>query len=431
MARAFAALTAVAFASAMAVSATAAVAPGNLIHPEKMHAGHGGGASKIASPVLWRARGIGLHHQLASLDARIQQASSNRTIPFWTSQITSPLDGDTYTMAMVGGSPYNPANTVTPTVVSYLPIIARVHFEDGAILDPTKPACGDTVSVANRFWNSPLFVPNNWYSNGVHVGGGGIDAQLPSAFQRANFWSVVKGTNYGVYLKPAIAKPIVVDIFAPDGNSSTFTNVPAQCGATAGSVTIGAIDINAYDALVENVIHYYSGPSQLPILLTYNLVQTESGSCCVLGYHSAFAENTGTQTYAVGSYIDSGVFQNVDDTVIWSHEMDEWLDDPFVQYIQAIGVNDDLTPAWGGTGQDVGQCQNNLEVGDPLTGVAEFSIKGAGGFTYHFQDLAFHDWFYRTRSQGTGGKFSFQGVFTTDAGPLCTGSTSNTAGGRD
>lgn len=421
--RAAAAFTAVAVASTVALSATAAVSPGKLVHPERFSAGRGGGASKVAPAQLWRAKGVGLHHQLASLQTRIQQANANQTVPFWTGQITSPLDGNTYTMAMVGSSPYNPANTVTPTVVSYLPIIARVHFEDGTVLDPTKPSCGDTVSVANRFWNSPLFTTNNVFSNGVHVGGGGINSQLIGAFQRANFWSVVKGTNYGVYLKPAIAKPIIVDIFAPDGNSSTFTNIPATCGNTTGSVTIGAIDINAYDALVENVIHYYSGPTQLPILLTYNLVQTEGGGCCVLGYHSAFAETTGTQTYAVGSYIDSGIFQNVDDTVIWSHEMSEWMDDPFVQYIQSIGVNDDLTPAWGNTGQVVG-CQNNLETGDPLTGVAEFSIKGAGGFTYHFQDLAFHDWFYRTHSQGTGGKFSFQGVFTTDAGPLCTGASS-------
>jgi hypothetical protein len=28
------------------------------------------------------------------------------------------------------------------------------------------------------------------------------------------------------------------------------------------------------------------------------------------------------------------------------------------------------------------------------------------------QDLAFYDWFYRTQSHGTGGKFSFFGTFT-------------------
>ncbi|QUD90076.1 hypothetical protein [Phenylobacterium montanum] len=415
MATAFAA---VAMASAVAVSASARIDPGALVHPEKFHLGKSTG--HIAPVNTWHARGASIPHPHASLDVLVKQAAASQTIPFWTGQITSPLDGNTYTMSMVGSSPYNPANTATPSVVSYLPIIARVHFEDGTVLDPTKPACGDNVSVAKRFYNSPLFTPNDIYSNGWHVGGGGVNSQLISAFQRANFWSLVKNTNYGVQLKPAIAKPIIVDMFAPDGQSQTFTGVPAVCGDTTGSVTIGAIDIFAYDTLVENIVYQYSGPTQLPIILTYNLVQTEGGGCCVLGYHSAFGDSKGTQTYAVGSYIDSGIFQNVDDVVIWSHEMAEWMDDPFVQANVPGGNADDLTPAWGNTGQVQG-CQNNLEDGDPLTGVAEYAIKGAGGYTYHFQDLAFHDWFYRTRSTGTAGKFSFQGVFTSNAGPLCTG----------
>jgi hypothetical protein len=38
------------------------------------------------------------------------------------------------------------------------------------------------------------------------------------------------------------------------------------------------------------------------------------------------------------------------------------------------------------------------------------------GFTYHFQDLAFIDWFYRTPARGAGGKFSFMGGLTTTQG---------------
>jgi hypothetical protein len=72
----------------------------------------------------------------------------------------------------------------------------------------------------------------------------------------------------------------------------------------------------------------------------------------------------------------------------------------------------------------VSGCQNNLEVGDPLSpdqvgNYKSREIKGAGGFVYHYQDLAFHDWFYRTPSTGAGGKYSFNGNFTTGAGPLC------------
>ncbi len=80
------------------------------------------------------------------------------------------------------------------------------------------------------------------------------------------------------------------------------------------------------------------------------------------------------------------------------------------------GTNNALTPNWGHTGQ-VGGCQNNLETGDPLTpdqagNFPNYPVPGVGGFVYHTQDLAFHDWFYRTPSTSTGSKYSFVGNFT-------------------
>ena len=42
-----------------------------------------------------------------------------------------------------------------------------------------------------------------------------------------------------------------------------------------------------------------------------------------------------------------------------------------------------------------GFCQDNLEVGDPLTGFNFSPIGGRNGFTYHLQELTFFSWFYR------------------------------------
>ena len=77
------------------------------------------------------------------------------------------------------------------------------------------------------------------------------------------------------------------------------------------------------------------------------------------------------------------------------------------------------TPAWGHTGQ-VSGCQNNLEVGDPLTGTTISPIVGGNGFTYHLQELAFYSWFYGAPSVGIHGWFSDNATFMTDAGPPCT-----------
>jgi len=85
----------------------------------------------------------------------------------------------------------------------------------------------------------------------------------------------------------------------------------------------------------------------------------------------ALAEKTGLIGPAIG------------DTYVAAHEVGEWANDPF---------GNDRTPAWRHVGQ-VGGCQYNLEVGDPLTGTAPISIAGSNGFTYRLQEPAFFSWF--------------------------------------
>jgi hypothetical protein len=352
----------------------------------------------------WRARYRMLKHGQLDLAALHQQAQAGATVPFWTASIKSPLDGATYTTSMIGSSPASKTNVD----VSYVPVVVRVHFAGGVVLDPTKPACGDTVAISTRFFDSPLFRPVAVTSNGVNVASGaaGGAVQLVNGFQRANYWSTVKGSGYGVTLVAA-GTPQIVDVDAPNGSS--VAQVTIQCGGTSKTVPLGQIDINQYDALIQSIIAGRTTPAQLPIILTYNIVQTDSGDCCILGYHSAISTVSGTQTYAVGSYIDSGIFSGVDDIVVWTHELAEWMDDPFAQASVEGGGSNDLTPPWGHVGQ-VSGCADNVEVGDPLSGT-EFALPGVNGFQYHTQDLAFVDWFYRTPARGTGGKYSFQGVF--------------------
>jgi hypothetical protein len=92
-----------------------------------------------------------------------------------------------------------------------------------------------------------------------------------------------------------------------------------------------------------------------------------------------------------------------------SHEIAEWLDDP-------NGSNP--VPPWGAEGQvQAGSCQNNLEVGDPLspgfgTPTNPFSVLMPNGVTYTLQELAYFSWFYGGASLGSGGLYSDNGTFT-------------------
>ena len=65
-------------------------------------------------------------------------------------------------------------------------------------------------------------------------------------------------------------------------------------------------------------------------------------------------------------------------------------------------------------------CQNNLEVGDPLSGTNFSPIGGRNGYTYHLQELAFFSWFFGNPSLGIHGWDSNNGTFLSDAGPVCT-----------
>ena len=343
------------------------------------------GQRYYGTPVFWNvpARNV----DFATLH---QQADAGVTIPFFTNSVVSPLDGRTYTFNIAGSDPTLPA---VSTTIKYIPIVLRVHFSDGTVLDPTLPGCGDTVSVQDRFFNGPLFVNVPLKSNGINVG----KTQVIDGFQRAEFWSLVKGTPYHLKLKAGAAIRDI-DVNAPSGS----TTAPGACAGSGHR--LGEIPINGWDNLIVTQINMFAKTNQLPIVMAYNVVET-SGGCCIIGYHNAYGRTGGTQTYATGAYTDPGIFSpGLQDIHAYTHEIGEWANDPFIN---------NGTPAWGHVGQ-VGGCQNNFEVGDPLTGTP--FLVTLNGFTYHPQELAFFDWFYRTPAKGTGGEFSFEGTFETSQG---------------
>lgn len=321
------------------------------------------------------------------------QIADGLTIPVFTGSIVSPLDNNTYTYTIAGSDPHQAKVT---TNLTYVPIVVIMNFGNGVTLDPTQPGCNDNVSVQDRFFNGPNFEKTSMGSNGITVG----DVQINDADQRAQWWKLVRNSGWHTELVKAHS-PIVITRNAPSGSQVT-------AGVCSGANhDLGEVPLNAFNGVVQALAKQYSSTTQIPLILTYNVVFTQSGGCCVIGFHSAFSRNGGTQVYAVGAYNDAGIFsQPIEDISAWTHEIGELMNDPFV---------DNATPLWGNIGQVQG-CQGNLEVGDPLTGTPFTKI--FNHFTYHPQELAFFDWFFRTPSEGTGGKYSFKGTFTTTQ-PLC------------
>jgi hypothetical protein len=311
---------------------------------------------------------------------------------------------------MVGRSPFAHGHRTTTIPTFLVPVI--LTFQDsGDVFDPsTFDGCAPAnQSVIQLIQGSPLLSPQNFTMNGVNVGLG----QYLDEFQRANFWSEVGGTPYhtNFITNPTVLPPVNVTVPVAYGVTVSGLNF-------TGCMDLGQMDIDWWDNEVQTVVMPALaaegvGPANFPQFIFDSVVEYSDGDpthCCALGYHTAYMNAGVFQTYSVNAYDNSGAFGD-SNTGTMSHEVAEWMDDP---------TTTNAVPAWGAEGQvAAGSCQNNLEVGDPLspnptTPTNPYSFTNAStGVTYTLQELTFFSWFLGSRpSLGAGGKYSDNGTFS-------------------
>jgi hypothetical protein len=302
-------------------------------------------------------------------------APATPTVTNWAGSFT--YKGTTYNFVMVGTDPS--MTNETTTITAYLiPIKFFVGPARSGVFDP-QHVLSNGRTVVQNVAVSPIF------NSGIDFVQGGTDlgnTQYIDAFQRGNFWSdVSKNSNYHVLLSLTVLPEQTIVVPSSSG----------KIGNEFG-VRVGLVDINFFDAKLQSIISSNSTitPNSFPIALTYDTYLTSGGGCCIGGYHSSFGSASAPQTYADFSYIDKvGAFSQ--DVSALSHEVGEWMDDPF--------INNTETP-----------CGGLLEVGDPLEGEANFGgfPYTLNGFTYNLQDLVFLQYFGQTPSTSVNGWFSFQ-----------------------
>ncbi|MDQ2905148.1 MAG: hypothetical protein ABI456_15295 [Ktedonobacteraceae bacterium] len=302
-----------------------------------------------------------------ALKQKALYSTTASTVPTWHSSFTS--NGVTYPYTMVGTNPAAGSTSITvPAVIVPL----ALKYANGVTLDGTTKA----RSVSN----SPLFKTASFASGNTQYG---------DAIQRAEFWSSVQThPGYHVLLgQPAILPTVTLKVPANYGQESS-----------SGSLRYAQVDVNwFYNQEVGLITKLHISSTTLPIFLTYNSFLYDSGGCCILGYHDASTLGGKVYTHIFASYIDPGLFgAGTSDVDALSHEVAEWLNDPFVN---------NIVPNWT-TGNDYG-CNNDLEVGDPLVGT-NFTVNG-----YSLQDEVLLPWFSRVTSPGTyQARYSFLGTFT-------------------
>jgi hypothetical protein len=358
------------------------------------------------------------------------ESASGLTVPLFGQGIRSPRDGQRYWTTIMGGQ-FDPTQFTHQTTTVPLVLIPLVVHINGTVFDPTQtaygppPSCPSVGVPVTLTQNSPLFqnVPYTW--NGNYVG----TTQYIDAFQRGEFWNdlgILECSSNG-----NAGGGGILDEQTGSGNDTmcwrggttdwhtrfAVTTTAAQdfypsAGGvgTNGCAQVGAVDYSELQTYIENTLlpNLHVSPTTFPVILMENVFAATNSfkTCCILGFHGAYGSPM--QVYAVAEFDTRSYFgATTADVSDLSHELAEAVNDP-------TGLNP--TPAWGHIGQ-VSGCQNNLEVGDPLTGTLMPGIT-LSGFTYHLQELAFYSWFMGTQD-GMSGWYSSNGTFTAAAGAVC------------
>jgi len=283
--------------------------------------------------------------------------------------------GTTYNETFIGTDPASSAKGTATTVPV---VIIPVKLVSGTFTaDPMAKMANKKTAVAETV-KSPIFKKSvDFVQGGTNIG----KTQYIDAFQRASLWGTVTShPKYHVLLGNPLVEP-----------EQTLT-VPAAYGSVGTPFGIPVIeaDINWYDNSILPMLSGLGVPTNaLPIFVRTQSYLYDNTGCCIGGYHSTTISN---QPYADFTYIQSATTTFSEDVSALSHEIGEYVDDPFVNnYSSLCGI---------------------YEVGDPLEGTANFGNYpyAVGGFTYHLQDLVMPPYFGALSSTSVNGWSTFQGT---------------------
>lgn len=317
-------------------------------------------------------------------------------LAFYSTNYTS-LGGVQLPFNIVGTNPANGAATTTiPTVI--VPINVTWATEANLALNGS-----DVVSLTE---NSPIFLTADYTVGGTDLG----TTQFGDALQRAEFHNVPGfSQDYHVLLgTPTIAPPLTITVTSP----TQGTLFRLRSGRLVGVLRSGFLN-SKINALVKGFTS-----NTLPIFLTDNTFESADGTintCCILGFHNSQSGSiTTAKTWIFTAHTEANTFvRNVIlDVQPLSHEVSEWLNDPFVGAGFMGGINLIPPAVLPNSG---GGCIINFETGDPL----EFTLPAAqftvvtNGTTYHLQDEVFLTWYlHTTPSFSVNGQYSFQNTAT-------------------
>jgi hypothetical protein len=312
-----------------------------------------------------QARHLKLNHLSTAtkglIAAGLNESSARlKSFPTWQGSLTSA--GTNYPFTMVGRNPRKGGETETDTSMILLSFVFEEFVDDQG-----NNIVIDSSGVVDDVVNSPNFVATR-YANGF--------AQFSDAVQRASFFPVAKRDWHTSINQPRLLTPVT--ILVPFGASQVFVS---------NGKFIAFVSFDFLFSQINTILQLSDlRTDELPMLVSRNV-----SADVALGFHDAFdvqvGNKNGIQTYLYTSWFDADVIDPIfaDATTI-THEISEWMADPFVNNV----VPEYVIPDSGGF------CQNLLEVGDPIEFLPNQMMPvTVRGRLYHTQVETTVQWFSR------------------------------------
>jgi hypothetical protein len=329
------------------------------------------------------------------------------TIPSFSSYFYQPgavptAFGDfaqfTWPYTMVGRPPFGKSASEHTTTINapIVPVNIDLRNADGSPRYFTRPDGTqvrmylDATQYVTPVLQSPIF-QNAWYSSTerktqfndavhraqfFHQSDDDWHTRLNPAVKAARTMVLIRGSyRFSINITTGQLRYVLVD-------QATFNNALFPASSSDTSSVMGIAE-NSGDVTPADISTF-----RFPNTFLY---QGDPSACCVLGFHSYDTEpgnaaNGWREKHYVmnySSWISAGLFGGgFEDITALSHELAETFSDPFVN---------NATPIWVAPN---GLCQNNLESGDVIEGLANATFPMTmNGMTYHPQNEALLQWF--------------------------------------